>query len=48
VKWNVLYKGDGLELTIYANYSWEIELNIGLDVSFGNMWGWRRLREERG
>jgi hypothetical protein len=32
-----IYKGDGLGLIICACYSWEIELDFGLDLSFGNM-----------
>jgi hypothetical protein len=37
VKRRVLYKGDGLRLTISACYLWKMELNAGLDVSFDNM-----------
>jgi hypothetical protein len=30
-------KETGLQLTIYEFYSWEMVLNVDLDVSFGNM-----------
>jgi hypothetical protein len=33
----VLYKGDGLRLTINVCYSWEMALSVGIDVSFDNM-----------
>jgi hypothetical protein len=34
---NILYKGDTLELIIYACYLWEIALNVGLDLTFHNI-----------
>jgi hypothetical protein len=37
MKYNILYKGDGLRLIILACYSWERVLNFGLDVSFDNV-----------
>jgi hypothetical protein len=37
VKCSVLYKADGLRLTICACYSWQMTLNVSFDASFGNM-----------
>jgi hypothetical protein len=33
---SVLYKGDGLRLTTCACYSWEMDLNVGPNVSLHN------------
>jgi hypothetical protein len=35
--YGMLYKGDGLRMSICACYSLEMALNIDLDVSFDNM-----------
>jgi hypothetical protein len=44
----MLCKGDGLQINIFALYSWEMALNVGLDVSFGNMWDWEGIWENAG
>jgi hypothetical protein len=31
---------------MYTAYSWEVTLNAGLDVSLGNMWDWKGIREK--
>jgi hypothetical protein len=31
-----------------TRYSWEIALNVGLDVSFDNMQDWKGIREKAG
>jgi hypothetical protein len=41
----MLRKGDGLQLTVCAIYSWEMPLNIGLDESFDNTEDWKAIRE---
>jgi hypothetical protein len=41
-------KGGGIRLIICAHYLWEIALNAGHDVSFGNMYGCKGVREKRG
>jgi hypothetical protein len=33
---------------MYTDYSWEVALNSGLDVSLGNMWDRKGMREEFG
>jgi hypothetical protein len=38
------YKGDSSRCTICACYSWEVALNVGLDVSFSNVEGWKTIR----
>jgi hypothetical protein len=42
----MLHKGHGLRLPICACYSWQIELNIGLDVSFDNEQNWKGTWEK--
>jgi hypothetical protein len=42
----ILYNVDGLYLTIYACYSWEMALNIIFNVAFINMQGWKEAWEE--
>jgi hypothetical protein len=44
----LLYKEDGLKLIIYACHSWEMALNVGLNVCFGNMRDWKGIREKVG
>jgi hypothetical protein len=36
MKCNILYKGDGEQLTIFACYSWEMTLNFGIAASWDN------------
>jgi hypothetical protein len=43
----VLYNGGGLQLIIYACYSWKM-LMVGLDVSLDNMKDWKRLLDKAG
>jgi hypothetical protein len=48
---NIVYrvcKADGLQLTVYTCCSWDKVLNVGLDVSFDNMYDCKRIREEAG
>jgi hypothetical protein len=37
VMWNMLLNENGLRLSIYAYYSWEMILNVDLGVSFDNI-----------
>jgi hypothetical protein len=37
VKYSTLYEGDGLRWSTFAGCLWEMELNLSLDLSFGNM-----------
>jgi hypothetical protein len=37
VKCKILYKAGCLQLIISACYSWEMALNVALDVSFDNI-----------
>jgi hypothetical protein len=46
VKFNILYKGDDIRLSTWACYSWEMALNVGLDVSFDNMEEWKGIRNK--
>jgi hypothetical protein len=34
------YKGESLELTVYACYLWEMALNVFLNMSFCNRYVW--------
>jgi hypothetical protein len=43
VNCSFLYNGDGLQLIIYACDSWEIALNVCIEVSFGKMQGWKGI-----
>jgi hypothetical protein len=40
------HKEDVLRLAIFACNSWEMALNAGLDVSFGNVWKWKGIQEK--
>jgi hypothetical protein len=33
-------------VTTFAGYLWEMAVNIGLDMSFDNMWDWKGIREK--
>jgi hypothetical protein len=46
VKCSILYEGSGSRLTICRCYSWEIALNVGLDVSFKDLQEWKGIREK--
>jgi hypothetical protein len=46
VNCSTLCKGNGVRLNICVCYSWEMELNVGLDVSFDKMWDWKRIRKK--
>jgi hypothetical protein len=46
VKCSILYKRDGLRFTTCACYSWEMALNVGLDVPFDNMQNWKEIQEQ--
>jgi hypothetical protein len=46
VQRSLVHKGDGLRLSIYGRFSWEITLNSGLGVSFDNFYDWKRIREK--
>jgi hypothetical protein len=46
VECNILYKEDGLILIICACCLWEMVLNVGLEVSFGNMQESKGIREK--
>jgi hypothetical protein len=48
VKCSILNKGDDLRLSICACYSWEMALNVGLDVSFDNMYDCKLILERGG
>jgi hypothetical protein len=43
---SILYKGNGLLLTICRRCSWEIALDIGLDKSLGSVQDWKSTREK--
>jgi hypothetical protein len=40
------YKGDSLRLANSAYYSLEMEINVGLDVSFGNILVCKGIQEK--
>jgi hypothetical protein len=42
----MLYKGNGIQLTICAYCSWETALNAGFDVAFDNIQDWKETREK--
>jgi hypothetical protein len=46
VNCTILYKADCLRLNICACYSWEMALNVGLEVSFDNMKDWKGIRQK--
>jgi hypothetical protein len=48
VKSSILYKGEGVQWAICACYSWKMALNVGLTVSFDNMWDWKGIGEKAG
>jgi hypothetical protein len=48
VKCSILYKEHGLQYIICACYSWEMSLNVSLDISFDNMWGWNGIQKKAG
>jgi hypothetical protein len=48
VKCSTLYNGDGLQLTTFVCYSWEMALNVDLDVSFNSVQDWKGILEKRG
>jgi hypothetical protein len=37
VKCSILYRGNGSQQTICGCYSWEMTLNVDLDLSFENI-----------
>jgi hypothetical protein len=45
VKCVILYTGKGIQLTVCDCYSWEMELNFGLDISLDNKENWKRIRD---
>jgi hypothetical protein len=47
---SIVYYGkeDGVRLNVYACYSWETALNVGLDVSFDSMQDWKGIWMEAG
>jgi hypothetical protein len=47
VKCSVLYKGNGLWLTIWLCYSSEMAWNVGLSTSFDNIQNWKGIWENR-
>jgi hypothetical protein len=48
LKCSILYKGNGLQLTVCACYLWEMTLNVGLDALFDNIYDWKAIREKKG
>jgi hypothetical protein len=48
VKCSILYKGDGLVLTVYACYLWEVALNGNLITAFNNVQDWKGIWEKAG
>jgi hypothetical protein len=41
-----LYEEGGLRFAICACYSWNMELNVGLEASFDYMYDWKGIREK--
>jgi hypothetical protein len=48
VRCSILYKENGLRLIVYMYYSWEMDLTIGLDVSFDRTQYWKGMLDELG
>jgi hypothetical protein len=48
VKCNILLKGELLQLTTCACYSWQTALNIGIDVQLDNMKNLKVIIEKAG
>jgi hypothetical protein len=44
----MLYKACGLRVIVCDCSSWEIVLNVALEVSFNNMKDWRRMWKKAG
>jgi hypothetical protein len=42
----LLQNEDCVRSTLCVCCPWEIELNVGLDVSFDNMKDWKRIRDK--